>query len=92
MNNIESEKIDNEGLNNLCAGIAKQAADDYRIYATEYYELKSKYNENRSRCLFLQGQMNAIERFFTSPYGNLICHNCGDYIIRRIKSDIQQHN
>ena len=70
-----------EALYELANAVLYKAADDYRYYC------KAVKNAEGYRRRVLMSKIKEIERFYTSPWGDVISRGLGEIILEKLKKE-----
>lgn len=76
-------KLNDEGVNALRIGIIHQMAKQHQ-------KLLRKKAKSREKDKLLDDQIKDVERFFLSPWGQLLSGNCGEYIIKKDREVVRE--
>ena len=68
----------NEAWLALATAVVRQAVEDYKLALWDYKKTGDSLSE-----------AEALERWFTSRYGQLLCFDQGEYIVRLAKEEVR---
>lgn len=76
-------KLNDKGVNELRIGIIHQMAKQHQKMLRKRATLRKKDS-------WLDDEIKDVERFFLSPWGQLLSGNCGEYIIEKDREVVRE--